>query len=279
MSEMKPSPAQLGNLGPARVAFREGFVEADGFRIRYTEAGQNVPLVHLHGAGGMRLTPSHDLLSRRHRVIAVEMPGFGSSPENTRTRTTAEMAGTIAAAAGRLGIDKFNLMGTSFGGKVALWLAAQHPERVLALLLEAPAAIRPIGSQPPSGPPEEMARRLYAHPERLGPIPAPDPAVLGKMRALVARLRGPDRDADLEAQMRNLATPTLVLFGTMDHVIPPGMGRYYKELLPNCHLVFVYDAGHAISTERPEAFAEVTLDFLERREAFVVSRTETVIHP
>jgi hypothetical protein len=44
-------------------------------------------------------------------------------------------------------------------------------------------------------------------------------------------------------------------------------------------LVFVYDAGHAISTERPEAFAEVALDFLERREAFVVSRTETIIHP
>jgi pimeloyl-ACP methyl ester carboxylesterase len=57
------------------------------------------------------------------------------------------------------------------------------------------------------------------------------------------------------------------------------MARFYKELLPNCHLVFVYDAGHAISTERPEAFAEVTADFMERREAFVVSRTETVIHP
>ena len=93
------------------------------------------------------------------------------------------------------------------------------------------------------------------------------------------RLRGPDRDADLEAQLRSLPVPTLVLFGTLDGVIPPEMGRFYKELLPNCHLVFVYDAGHAISTERPEAFAEVTLDFLERREGFVVSRTETVIHP
>ena len=37
--------------------FREGFVEADGFRIRYMEAGEGTPLVHLHGAGGMRLTP------------------------------------------------------------------------------------------------------------------------------------------------------------------------------------------------------------------------------
>jgi pimeloyl-ACP methyl ester carboxylesterase len=79
--------------------------------------------------------------------------------------------------------------------------------------------------------------------------------------------------------MRGLATPVLVLFGTLDRVIPPEMGRCYKEILPNCHLVFIYDAGHAISTERPAAFAEVTLDFLERREAFVVNRTSTLIHP
>ena len=259
--------------------FREGFVEADGFRLRYMEAGQGKPLIHLHGAGGMRLTRGHDLLSRQSRVIAFEMPGFGSSPENTRTKTMAQLAGTMAAAAGKLGIDKFNLMGTSFGGTVALWLSVQKPERVEGLVLEAPAAIRPIGSEPPSGSPREMARRLYAHPERLDPLPAPDPAIQAKTRALVARLRGPDRDNELENRLKDLATPVLVLFGTLDRVIPPEMGRFYKQLLPNCHLVFVYDAGHAISTERPEAFAEVTLDFLNRHEAFVVNRAETVIHP
>jgi pimeloyl-ACP methyl ester carboxylesterase len=71
----------------------------------------------------------------------------------------------------------------------------------------------------------------------------------------------------------------LVLFGTLDRAMPPAMGQHYKSLLPNCHLVFVYDAGHEISTDRPEAFAEVTADFLERHEAFVISRAETVIHP
>jgi pimeloyl-ACP methyl ester carboxylesterase len=124
-----------------------------------------------------------------------------------------------------------------------------------------------------------MARRLYAHPERHGPLPTPDPLAQAKMRALVGRLRGPDRDSDLETPLRSLAVPTLVLFGTLDQVIPPEMGRFYKELMPNCHLVFVYDSGHAISTDRPEAFAEVTSDFLERHEAFVVSRAETMIHP
>jgi len=209
----------------AGAAFKEGHVDAGGFRIRYMEAGQGPPLIHLHGAGGLRLTPGHDLLSRQFHVIALEMPGFGQSSENTRTQNM--------------------------------------PERAEA----------------PSGSPEEMARRLYAHPERLPPIPPPDPAVQAKTRKLVARLRGPDRDADLERQLAGLATPTLVLVGTVDRVIPSDMGHIYKELMPNCHLVFVYDAGHAISTDRPEAFTEVVVDFLERHEAFVISRTPTVIHP
>ncbi|HEV2101087.1 MAG TPA: alpha/beta hydrolase [Stellaceae bacterium] len=263
----------------AGAAFREHYIEADGFRIRYMEAGQGPVLVHLHGAGGLRLSPGHDLLSRHCRVIAFEMPGFGGSAENTRSQDMPELAATMAQAVANLGIDRFNLMGTSFGGKTALWLTVQYPERVLALVLEAPAVIRPEGAQPPSGSPEEMARRLFAHPERVAPLPPQDPEVRAKTARLTLRLRGPDRDAVLERRMRELPTPTLVLFGTLDAVIPPEMGRFYKELMPNSHLVFVYDAGHAISTDRPEAFTEVVGDFIERHEAFVISRTPTVINP
>src|SRR6266851_7464354 len=259
--------------------FSEGYVEAAGFRIRYMEAGHGTPLIHLHGAGGLRLTPAHDLLSRQFRVVAFEMPGFGQSRANSRTRTMPELASTMAEAIVKLDVESFNLMGTSFGGKTALWLTLQQPERVLALILEAPAAIRQKGARPSSGTPEERARQLYAHPARMPALPAPDPTVQAKQQALVRRLAGPDRDPDLETQLRNLAAPTLVLFGTYDRLIAPEMGHFYKELIPNCHLVFVYDAGHAIGAERPEAFVEVVADFLERHEAFIISRTETVINP
>jgi pimeloyl-ACP methyl ester carboxylesterase len=271
---------QTQNEAAPGSAFSEGYVEADGFRIRYMEAGSGIPLIHLHGAGGLRLTPAHDLLSRQFRVIAFEMPGFGQSLENTRTHTMPELASTMAQAARNLGLDDFNLMGTSFGGKTALWMALQQPERVRALVLEAPAAMRPKGLQPPSASdsPEVIARRLYAHPERQ-PLPRIDPAIQEKHRKLVTRLGGPARDDDLESRMTQIAAPTLVVFGTRDAIIPAEMGRYYKELIPNSHLVFVYDAGHMISADRPEAFTEVAVDFLERHEAFIISRTETVIHP
>lgn len=259
--------------------FREHHVEADGFRIRYMEGGDGPALVHLHGAGGLRLNPAHALLARRFRVIAFEMPGFGTSPENTSTTDQAALAHTMAAATLAIGLDRFNLMGTSFGGRTALYLAVQWPEAVTALVLESPAAIRMPGSRPPSGTPEEVARLLFAHPERVAPLPPQDPAIQAKTARLVARLRGPDRDADLERQMRELATPTLVLFGTLDRVTPSSLGHHYKELLPNANLVLVYDAAHAIGTDRPEAFCEVVTDFLERHEAFIISRNETLINP
>jgi pimeloyl-ACP methyl ester carboxylesterase len=262
-----------------QAAFSEGFVEADGFRIRYMEAGQGTPVIHLHGAGGMRLTQAHTLLSRQYRVVVFEMPGFGASPVNDRTQSVSELGSTMAGAVSALGIERCNVIATSFGARVALWIALQEPERVLALVLEAPAAMRPAGHQPPSGTPEQIARQLYAHPERAASMAPVDPDVQAKQRALVGRLRGPDRDTDLEARLRDLAVPTLVLFGTLERVIPPDMGRHYKTLLPNCQLVFIYDAGHEISTDRPEAFADVTADFLERHEAFVINRKDTLISP
>jgi pimeloyl-ACP methyl ester carboxylesterase len=259
--------------------FAEHFIDADGFRIRYMEAGEGAPLIHLHGAGGPGVSRGIELLSARHRVIAFEMPGFGRSAENTRTANMEELAATMANAIAALGIARYNLLGTSFGAIVALWLAAQHPDRVIGIVLESPGAIRPAGVAPPTGTAEQVARALYAHPDRMPALRTADPAIAAKTRALAMRLRGPDRDATLEARMRVLAAPTLVLFGTLDSVMPPEMGRHYKEHLPNCHLVFVYDTAHAISSERPEAFAEVTLDFLERHEAFVINRAATVIHP
>ncbi len=120
---------------------------------------------------------------------------------------------------------------------------------------------------------------LFAHPERVPPLPPVPAAIREQTQALVRRLSGPARDPELERRLSALTVPTLVLFGTLDRVIPQQMGRHYKELMPNCHLVLVYDAGHLIDAERPEACTEVIADFLERREAFVVSRTETVIHP
>jgi pimeloyl-ACP methyl ester carboxylesterase len=106
-----------------------------------------------------------------------------------------------------------------------------------------------------------------------------DVPTLPSAEALVGRLRGPNRDADLEARLAAVTVPTLVLFGTEDRLIPSEMGRVYREIMPNCNLVYVYDAGHHVDADRPEAFASLVLDFLERHEQFVVTRTSSLINP
>jgi len=263
------------------AAFVERYVEADGFRIRYVEAGSGPPLICFHASGGPRLSRGHDLLAERHRVILFEAPGFGQSAVNERSESVADLARTMAAAVDALGIEKYSLWGTSFGGRLACWLAVQYPDRLDALVLVAPAAILPEGhtSRTAGVPLEDRARLYFAHPERQPPGPPPDPAVIAKQEALVGRLRGPNRDADLESRLAGLSVPTLVLFGTEDRLIPSEMGRVYREIMPNCHLVLVYDSGHHIDADRPEAFASVVLDFLERHEQFLVTRTSSLIHP
>ena len=66
----------------ADTAFTEGYVEADGFRIRYLEAGHGSLVVMLHGVGGLIRSKVHDELAKKSRVIAFEMPGLGQSPAN-----------------------------------------------------------------------------------------------------------------------------------------------------------------------------------------------------
>jgi pimeloyl-ACP methyl ester carboxylesterase len=263
------------------AAFVERFVEVDGFRIRYLEAGTGEPLVCFHASGGPRISHGHELLAEPYRVVLFETPGFGQSAVNDRSKAMPDLARTMASAVEALGIERYNLWGTSFGGRLACWLAVQYPERPQALVLVGPAAILPEGhtSRTAGVPLADRARLYFAHPERQPASPPPDAAVIAKQEALVGRLRGPHRDADLESRLAQLQVPTLVLFGTEDRLIPPEMGRIYRELMPNCHLVFVYDAGHHIDADRPEAFAGIVSDFLERHEQFVVTRTSSVINP
>ena len=258
--------------------FTERFVEADGFRIRYLEAGQGTPLVYLHGAGGLRPSRAHEELARHYRVLAFEVPGFGDSPENTTSGSIEELALTMARAVENLGLATYCLWGTSFGGRLGAWLAIQRPEAIQALILESPGAIQPEGARPPAGTPEEMQRRLYAYPERQPKLPPPDPAVVARQRALLERLRRPSRE-ETEAKLRELQVPTLVVFGTLDQIISPDMGRVYRAIMPSCHFVLMYDAGHELAAERPEAFAALVHEFVEYREKFLVKRESGLLHP
>ncbi len=261
-------------------AFKDAYVDVDGFHIRYSEAGSGAPLVCLHGGGGLRLAPAHDILAKDHRVVAFEMPGFGASPENTRSESIEALARTMNTAVSALGVERHSLMGTSFGSKVALWMAVLRPELVDTIVLISPAAIREReGPVPTHVTPEEAARLLYVHPERQPKTPPPPREMVAKHAALTGRLLGPPRDAPFEALLAKLPHPVLALFGTADKVTPPEGAHLYREILPDCHIMIVYDAAHAIDADRPEALASVVGDFLARQDRFLVRNTSGLVEP
>ncbi|MEV4581556.1 alpha/beta hydrolase [Nonomuraea jabiensis] len=257
------------------IRFEERRVEADGFTVRYVEAGDGPPLVMLHGAGGLALNAAHSLLAQRFRVLAFECPGF-QGEVNDRTKNGREMAATIAAAVEALGVDSYALQGTSMGGVIACWLAVQFPERLTSLILEAPAAFRPK-RDPSAMTPEQFLAAFHAHPERKELTP-PDPEAQARVWPLVERLVGPPYDTELADRLRELPVPTLVMYGTRDGLFGTEPGRVFKDLIPQCTYALVYDAAHDMAGDRPEAFADIVGEFAERQERFYVPRTSAVIN-
>ncbi len=261
------------------AVFTKHFVQADRLQIRYLEAGQGNPVVVLHGSEGLTPSPLNNLLVQQFRVIAFEIPGLGHSPMNERSQSMRDVARTLARAAAAAGLERYVLVSTSASAPIALWQAIDMQERIDALVLISPSAILPDGWTAPSGTAEQVAKLLYAHPEKMPPLQPDDPETSAQPRTLISRLRGFTRDPELERRLADIKAATLVLFGTRDGVIPPEMGRMYVERIPNCYYALVYDAGHVIEAERPEALFAAVRDFLEHRETFVVSRKNTVINP
>jgi pimeloyl-ACP methyl ester carboxylesterase len=259
------------------VGWTAGELTVGEFSYRFWEAGGGPPLVVFHGGGGVDLAPAFLTLSRANRVICFELPGFGESPPNPSAGTYAELAAVMAEAIEQLRLASFSLLGVSFGGAVAAWLAAQRPDLIDRLVLVAPASLR-VGTRLPQLEQAELRAALRAHPDDDG-RPALAPEVADRQRRVVERIWGLSSDDDLRRALDGLDLPTLVVFGTRDRLIPPESGREYKRLIPRSTLALVYDAAHEVSRDRPEAFAALVGDFLERADAHVVARASRLINP
>lgn len=208
-------------------------------------------VVYLHSAGGYRETDGLRLLADRFNILAVELPGIGPAATAPGLATLADYADDVDAVIAALDLDAYALLGLSFGGAVALWFAVLHRSPALTrVALESPAAF--LSGRPRTAGPSGDRPHAYAV------SAASDPTVL---REGAAKL-------DLDV---------LVAFGTEDAKFPVETGRLYSERLPQAFVTFVYQAGHAISVDRPDAFAELFGDFLDRGAVFQVEERSSLI--
>jgi 3-oxoadipate enol-lactonase len=259
------------------MPFHERQIEVDGFEIRYWKSGQGRPVVMLDPTG-WRETVLHDALAEQYQVFSLELPGTGDSPANTVSESIGDLGSTVAKAAASITSEKYTLVGTSFGASVALWQTLRSPEQVEALILVSPMSIKP--QHVPVATNAVAAHRvLFAHEENSTNNSPLSQATYDKESELSQRLRVGVHDVEAEGRLGDIHCPTLAIFGQEDHFVTPEAPRVYREKIPNCNIALVYDAGHCIIGDRPEALVNAIIDYAEHWETFIIGRHTGLINP
>ncbi len=264
-----------------------GFAQVPGARLawwtdwtdRSDGAGDGIPLVLVHaGVADARMwEPVVPALAVTHRVVRVDMRGFGSSRSG---RGAFSPAGDITALLDALEIERAHIVGASFGGLVALELAATAPDRVASLVLLAAALpdIEPSPALLAFAEAEEAAIGVGRVEDAVeinvsmwaqDSTPAVQSLVAEMQRdAFVLQLRegaeSDELDPPVSARLGAIDLPATVAYGDRDVEDFEQIARRLHAELPDATLHEIAGAGHLLALDQPEAVAQLILRHLER---------------
>jgi pimeloyl-ACP methyl ester carboxylesterase len=247
------------------------FSEVEGLRVQFRMRGSGEPLLMLHGWGQSSLSfmGAASALEQRFRLLTPDLPGFGFSEAPKEAWGSAEYARVVAGLARAAGFESVNVLGHSFGGKVALALATAYPELVRRLVIVASPIVRLA--------PEADVRgrsRTYALVRKAANLVPPlrgrvlewarnrygsaDYRAAGPLRPTLVRVVNEDWRPALPA----VQAPVLLIWGSADAEVPLRVAEESMEGLANAELVVLEGAGHFPFLDQPEAFAEAVARFL-----------------
>jgi len=264
------------------------FTTVDGVQTYYAVEGHGPPLLLLHGLGSSHLTWSdvRGAFAENFTVYTVDLPGFGYSDKPAGYASARQEAAFVDRFLSSLGIDRAAVVGHSMGGAVALWLAAEHPDRVERLVLvdvaeigEEAAVFRASGVPilgdlmlKSTTTPLTMRAIMsdpYVQKQALTPELAEQYARFywtpGARQALIENARSYDADrASLRTSLASVYAPALVVWTDADPYFPVAVGEELRDQLPTAELHVIHNAGHLPQEEQPAAFTQVVLDWLSR---------------
>lgn len=241
-------------------------------KLPYYVAGDGRPLLYLHSAGGVRMTSTLAALAQVNQVYIPVVPGFDGTERHPGVDSMRAVAG-LAAEFVRDVIKEqpVDVIGHSFGGRTAAWLAVDHPDVVGQLVLECPSGFRPPSSPKPSDDPAVVRRHMFAHPEKLPASEKTPQQAAANQKAAAAYNKSVDYEEELVARLPGIKSLTLILAGTEDGRVPADASYLLRNRIPDSQLVFVYDAAHNVEVDQPERFMAVVRSFLDRGKAFIVN--------
>jgi pimeloyl-ACP methyl ester carboxylesterase len=262
-------------------------VDVGRTRIRTLIAGGGrTQVVCLHGLGANKASFFETVaaLAGDCTVHALDLPGFGSSDKPTLGAYNAPwFAERVLGYLDAAGIDSAHLIGNSMGGRIALEVAFEQPDRVESLSLLAPSLawrrrrelvpfvrlLRPELASIPHTLRAATVRAqfwgLFARPERLDPGTA-DIAAEGFLRTYRSRagrvaffaaarniyLDEPHGVDGFWSRLGELRPPAMFVWGDEDRLVPAGFARHVAEVLPSARQVVLEECGHVPQVELPE---------------------------
>jgi pimeloyl-ACP methyl ester carboxylesterase len=272
----------------------EKYVLVDGISIRYVVSGSGPPVLLIHGLGEFLESwlSNIDALSEYFTVYAIDLPGHGLSEGSKEDYSLAFVVRFITGFSDVMGIQRTSLIGRSLGGPICLRVAMDFPEKVDRLVLvssggfgrEVPLTYRlaalPLLSDILLGPPVifnkatlRFGMRRQFH--NLETIPEE------WIEAALKYLKMPKRNETIRNMLKTntsigsrrlketvapkmplVETPTLIIHGTQDKLVPIGHVHSVSNLIPQARLEIIDDCGHNPQLEKPEEFNERVIAFL-----------------
>jgi pimeloyl-ACP methyl ester carboxylesterase len=245
-------------------------IDIAGIAIDTEIAGAGPPLLFLHGGDYVAQNRAFlDRLAKRFRVLAPRHPGFGHTPRPAWFRTVHDIAYLYLDLLDRLDLEDTVLVGSSFGGWIALEMAVRSQSRLGRLVLIDSLGVK-FGTREERDiadiyalPADEVVRRTFADPARA----VPDYATLDDRELLaIARDREATslygwkpymHDPSLAHWLHRVTCPALVLWGEQDGIVAPPYGERLAAALPNASFEQINAAAHYPQIEQPDAVADL----------------------
>jgi len=270
------------------------YVERAGPR----DAGPPVVLLHGFGASSYAWRAVMPPLAEHRRVLAPDLYGFGYTerPQDLASYTRTGQVGLVLGLLDALDHPTAHLVGHSYGGSLAVTLAARHPERVQSLvLIDAAHPSYPqrrryrLAAFPPwsfffirflglrRGFVEKALERTYYDPEMVTPERVTAYRQRLRVEGVARAYRGltaPQPDPGPEVDVDQVRVPTLALWGAEDSLIPVEDAREITSRMPYATFVELPGVGHAPHEEAPAEVARRILEFLDRGYSTAEDRVE-----
>jgi pimeloyl-ACP methyl ester carboxylesterase len=270
------------------IAFEPRMIDAGGIETSYLEAGSGETVLMLHGSGpGVSALANwqHTIptLAQRFHVLAPDIVGFGTTdrPDDI-VYSLCTWTDHIWAFMDAHGIEKTSVVGNSLGGRIALQMATDRPDRITRMVLMGTPG---VGMTPTEGlaalrayePSHDAMRELLRNYFAVDPTMITDELVSIRYEASIAdgayeayramffdpRHAGTELGIT-ESEVRDIATPTLLVHGREDKVVPVHVSMTMLGLLPNADLHVFSACGHWTQIERADEFSALVADYLAR---------------